>query len=427
MAEQDILLEKLDTVSEIKVSIKEALIAKGQAVSDEDNFASYAEKVMDIQTGIDTTDSNATAADLLLNKTAFVKGEKITGSMPNNGQLNFVASVSAQSIPAGYTSGGTIAAVDSSIDNNIVAGNIKTGVTILGVTGTFTADADAVVGNILSGKTAYVNGQKIMNNNGDVTVTPTTNQRILNQGYYNTLTIAAVDSSIDANIVQSNIKTGVSILGVTGTFTSDADARAIDILQGKTAYVNGVKLTGSYIPEEYTSQQKSVDASTSAVEVYPDEGYNGLSKVTINAVTSAIDNNIIAANIKEGVTILGTTGTVREVNNETKNITENGTYTPTSGKTGFSQVTVNVDSIPEGIFIQEETPTKTTSEALWLQIINNDDLDLSLFGLPNIPTVDNPQYDGDIPSNYKENYNTLLIIPRSKWYGCYSLFYSKNL
>ena len=121
MAEQDILLEKLDTVSEIKVSIKEALIAKGQAVSDEDNFASYAEKVMDIQTGIDTTDSNATAADLLLSKTAFVKGEKITGSMPNNGQLNFVASVSAQSIPAGYTSGGTIAAVDSSIDNNIVA------------------------------------------------------------------------------------------------------------------------------------------------------------------------------------------------------------------------------------------------------------------------------------------------------------------
>jgi hypothetical protein len=42
-----------------------------------------------------------------------------------------------------------------------------------------------------------------------------------------------------------NIKVGVTIAGVTGTFTSDANATAAQILSGKTAYVNGSKITGT--------------------------------------------------------------------------------------------------------------------------------------------------------------------------------------
>ena len=59
------------------------------------------------------------------------------GTMPNNGALSYTPSTSQQSIPAGYTSGGTVGAVTSAIDSNIQAGNIKRGVTILGVTGTY--------------------------------------------------------------------------------------------------------------------------------------------------------------------------------------------------------------------------------------------------------------------------------------------------
>lgn len=52
----------------------------------------------------------------------------------------------------------------------------------------------------------------------------------------------------DANLVATNIKQGTTIFGVTGTYTSDANATADDILLNKTAYVNGVKLTGT-IPD----------------------------------------------------------------------------------------------------------------------------------------------------------------------------------
>lgn len=45
-----------------------------------------------------------------------------------------------------------------------------------------------------------------------------------------------------------NIKSGVSVFGINGTYTSDANATANDIVTGKTAYVNGSKLTGIYTP-----------------------------------------------------------------------------------------------------------------------------------------------------------------------------------
>lgn len=63
--------------------------------------------------------------------------EIVHGTMPNNGELNYTPSTSQQTIPAGYTSGGTIEAVTNAIDENIVAGNIKKDITILGITGTF--------------------------------------------------------------------------------------------------------------------------------------------------------------------------------------------------------------------------------------------------------------------------------------------------
>lgn len=59
---------------------------------------------------------------------------------------------------------------------------------------------------------------------------------------------------------------------------------------------------------EPETQEKTVSPSTSPQDVTPDEG-KLLSKVTVNAVTAAIDANIQAGNIKSGVTILGVVGT----------------------------------------------------------------------------------------------------------------------
>lgn len=67
--------------------------------------------------------------------------------------------------------------------------------------------------------------------------------------------------------------------------------------------------------------------------------------ITVNAVTASIDSNIKAENIKSGVSILGVNGTCMEVNNTTLTATNNGTYTPSSPYTGYSQVVVNTSSI----------------------------------------------------------------------------------
>ena len=60
---------------------------------------------------ITTDDANASAADLLADKTAYVAGVKVTGIMPNNGDVTATIdglTVTSAAIPAGYTSGGTI-------------------------------------------------------------------------------------------------------------------------------------------------------------------------------------------------------------------------------------------------------------------------------------------------------------------------------
>lgn len=63
-----------------------------------------------VRKGINTSDATATANDILNPKTAYGKDGKLIGTMPNNGELNYEVSTSEQTIPAGYTSGGTIAA-----------------------------------------------------------------------------------------------------------------------------------------------------------------------------------------------------------------------------------------------------------------------------------------------------------------------------
>ena len=57
------------------------------------------------------------------------------------------------------------------------------------------------------------------------------------------------------------------------------------------------------------NQNKEATPATTAQEIKPDTGYTGLNKVTIAAVTAAIDANIVAENIKKDVEILGVTGT----------------------------------------------------------------------------------------------------------------------
>jgi hypothetical protein len=181
-------------------------------------------------------------------------------------------------------------------NTKVVPENIRAGKTMFNVDGTFSSDANATAEDIVKGKTAYVNGEKIegayeqfdtsdadatakdiaMNKTAYVNgekITGTllepsmssistdniidTGSRVDIEGKMPTDYLFRKNSSITYNIkypslanaiglTSEKIMKGNTVIGVSGNATSDADATADDIIKGKTAYVNGEKVVGTY-------------------------------------------------------------------------------------------------------------------------------------------------------------------------------------
>ena len=84
----------------------------------------------------DTAGATASAGDILTGKSAFGASGSVSGSMANNGATGGEISTKAGTvtIPSGYTSGGTVSLKASAI-TDLVAANLLTGKTVLGVAG----------------------------------------------------------------------------------------------------------------------------------------------------------------------------------------------------------------------------------------------------------------------------------------------------
>lgn len=141
----------------------------------------------------DTTDADATAAEILSTKTAYVNGSKVTGTMPNNGGVTGSISTvdGTYTVPSGYHDGSGSVAIDTTEQAKIIAGNIKEGVEILGVTGTL-APAENVKAQPKT-VTPYTTAQTIL---------PDTGFDYLSQVTVNAITYTETDNAAGGKTVQ---------------------------------------------------------------------------------------------------------------------------------------------------------------------------------------------------------------------------------
>lgn len=116
---------------------------------------------------------------------------------------------------------------------------------------------------ILSGKTAYARGSMLtgtMPNRGGVSgsIAAKSEEYAIPQGYHDGSGKVGISASEQAKIIPTNIRSGIQILGVTGTMESSSNV---------------------------TAQAKSVNPSTQQQVILPDGGYDYLSQVTVNAIS----------------------------------------------------------------------------------------------------------------------------------------------
>ena len=270
---------------------------------------------------------DASASDILVGKKALVKGKEVTGTMPNKSGVlvglsgyetvtvkphpmdnsQGLVTIKNQYLDYGYFDSTTTFQTNIA---NLNASNIKAGVAVgqvngnssNSIVGTFTSDATASASNILSGKTAYVNGSKVTGTIASLaakTYTPGTSNQTIAAGKYLS---GAQTITGDADLTAANIKSGVNIFGITGTYAVTS-TNAQYLGYGNTAtvktydcttisgYKNLTKDNFVIVPSGFASYTYSSPAATTKSFSYSYNASTG--KLTVNQSELIVGTTVV--------------------------------------------------------------------------------------------------------------------------------------
>jgi len=262
------IASEISRLQTAKTDIKTAIEAKGVTVPSSAKIDVFDDYIAQIPTGgsyqsktVSPTESSQTVSpdsgyDALSSVTVNAISNTYVGSgIARKSSSDLTASSATVTVPAGYYSSQATKSVSSgsatapaSISGS--SATVSTGTNALTLTKTVSVTPSVSAGYISAGTAgnSSVSLTASIATKAAATITPgTTNQTIASGTYLTgTQTISG-----DADLVAANIKKGVQIFNVTGSYTSDATAAASDIVSGETAYVDGNKITGSLVINKY--------------------------------------------------------------------------------------------------------------------------------------------------------------------------------
>ena len=161
------------------------------------------------------TPGTAEAVDILSEKTAWVNGEQITGSIPTKTAEDVTIQGASVSVPSGYY-GPNIAKAIPTVEQTVPTISVSPG-------GLITAQAQQTEGFVAGGTKSATNQLPVQ---GAQTITPSTTAQTIQPNVYLT---GAQTVQGDANLVPDNIKEAVSIFGVTGTYAGSGGDFAVPL------------------------------------------------------------------------------------------------------------------------------------------------------------------------------------------------------
>lgn len=408
------IASEIERISSAKADLKTAINAKGGTLTTE-LLNEYAAAVVALPIGsgssTDFSVVTAEAGDVVSGKEYLNSlGVLTTGTIPVIGASSYTPTTTDQSISSGVYLGGV---QTISGDANLISGNIKSGVSIFGVAGTYEGTAGSstdfsvvttVPGDVLSGKEFYDSTGTLVSGTianqptpsaavsvdsatglitasaiyssgwqantssatattqlttySGATITPTTTSTTVASQQYLTGNIVVEG---DANLVAGNIVSGVSIFGVSGTYTgsggSSTDFSGVttipsDVLSGKEFYDSTGTLVSGTMPSAYLD-----------THIVTDDG------VPWTIVTTVYDDGFISAGIYDSSftpTAQPTPTAAVSINSSTGLITASAVYSSGWQANNSSATTTSQLTTYAGGTITPTTSSQTISSQQYL-------------------------------------------------------------